>query len=87
MTINSLQKVLSKLIKKGFGRKEILVDKTTFNHPREYDGITLLPILEIKLKQVELEDEDGGWKEWKDGTLATRTYLLLRGSKLNKQED
>ena len=77
MTIKRLHKELTKLINEGHGRKEVCVDKSHVNHPCEPDGVCLFPVTGASIGTHEMMGEDGGFKELADGTVATRTSLVI----------
>lgn len=78
MTINQLHKLTGKMIAQGHGRKSVCVDKSKVTHPLESDGVVIIPVTSGSLDTHEMLDEDGGWKELGDGTIATRTALVIR---------
>lgn len=79
MTINKLHKLLGKLIAEGHGRKTVDINKRTFSHPLEGDGVTIMPVDAIELKNYAVSDEDGGSKITSRGVEITRTSLVLTG--------
>lgn len=79
MNIKSLHRILNDLIAAGAGRREVCVDKSTFTHPLESDGATILNVDSAEAKVIELADEDGGTKTLSNGRVATRYTLVLSG--------
>jgi len=60
MTINKLHKKLTKLIENGDGRKQVKINKRTFNHDLEGDGCCILPVESCDIETIPLIDDDGG---------------------------
>lgn len=89
MTVKRLHKLLGELIEKGHARTEIVVSKTTFRHPLEADGATLLSIQGVAPQYVPQIDDDGGIKWLANGREAHRYYVVLFGDHACKhgQED
>ncbi len=80
MTVSRLHKMLGALIDAGHGRKPVLVNKTSFTHPCESDGTTMLSIAKVVGPQwIPLCDDDGGTKWNKDGTESGQRVVLLDG--------
>ena len=79
MTIDKLHKLLTKLIAQGHGRKNVFVDKWSYRDNRESDGCVILPVSEARLQSYEMLDDEGGCWVNKDGTVRTRTSLVLVG--------
>jgi len=77
MTINKLNKILSMLIAAGHGRKEVCVDKSKCNHPLESDGALIIPVTSAEYESHEMLNDDGGWAFKRDGTVKTRTALVI----------
>lgn len=44
MTVSRLHKQLSELIAAGHGRKPVCINKRTFNHQLERDGVVIMPV-------------------------------------------
>lgn len=79
MTINQLHKLTAKLIAQGAGRRAVCIDKATFRHPLESDGVSILDVASADLKVFEMSDDDGGAKILSDGRVATKSALVLGG--------
>lgn len=79
MTVNQLHKALGKLLEKGHGRKPVCIDKTSFKHNCEDDGVVILPVCGIEIGSVLQMADDGGIKENKDGSESFRVNLVLYG--------
>jgi hypothetical protein len=79
MTVNKLYAALGKLIKGGYGRKQVCVNTSTFTHPLEEDGVLIMPVCLAELNTHEMLDDDGGLKVLANGCTAERTALVLYG--------
>ena len=79
MTVGKLHKILNRLVLNGHGRKPVSIAKDTFTHPLESDGVSVLPIDDVKIVWVPMADDDGGIKENKDGSESMRREILLLG--------
>tara|TARA_S200002703_G_scaffold127746_1_gene114424 strand:- start:9 stop:251 length:243 start_codon:yes stop_codon:yes gene_type:complete len=79
MTINQLHKELTKLIEAGHKRKPVTIDKRTFNHPEEDNGVVIMDVKKLEVSNIEVADDDGWIKENKDGSSSSRIVLILRG--------
>lgn len=77
MTILKLHKILTGLIKDGHGRKLVCVNTLRITHPLESDGCTIIPITDAEIDTHLMLDDDGGMKELSDGTISTRTALVI----------
>ena len=80
MTINQLHKITAKLIEQGAGRRGVCVSKTTFTHPLESDGATILDVEHADLKVFPMLDDDGGTDVDSRGREKTTMALVLEGS-------
>lgn len=80
MQVRKLHRILSDLIHDGHGCKEVCVDKETFKHALESDGVVILPVDHAEVKTYEMSDDDGGLKVNDNGTISQKTSLVLRGS-------
>lgn len=78
-TIGRLCKRLEQLVKEGHARKPVVIDKPSFTHNCESDGVTMLPIAGIGIVHVLQCDGDGGTKIKKDGSESHRQCLVLVG--------
>lgn len=80
MNVVTLHKRLGALIAAGHGRKPVLINKTSFQHPLESDGVVILPVAKVLgPKWISNSDDDGGTKWNKDGTESGRTVIVLDG--------
>lgn len=79
ITLNTLVKQLQKLQEQGHGRKTVAIDKETFKHPLEGDGVCILDILGAKILAMEVADDDGGMKTRSDGTQCIKTQVVIFG--------
>lgn len=79
MTISKLHQRLGKMIANGAGRRLVCVSKTTFTHPCEGDGCTILDVQDAFLQMIPQSDGDGGTKINKDGSESMRGCLVLVG--------
>lgn len=79
MTINALNKILTKLISDGCGRRQVCVNKLTFTHPLESDGCNILQVESARIHAINVLDDDGGTKENADGTERLAVVLVLEG--------
>ncbi len=79
MTISKLHKLLGRLIAEGHGRKTVDINKRTFQHPLESDGVCIMPVEAIELKNYGVSDDDGGSKVTSRGVEVTQTSLVLSG--------
>lgn len=79
MTIIKLNKILSELIKNGKGRTQVCVDKSTFSHPCESDGVTILQIEGAELQSHWIDDGDGCAALRRDGSQRNVTSFVIYG--------
>lgn len=79
LTINQLWKQLGELIEQGHKRKPVCIDKRSFTHPLESDGCVILHVHDANIAHIDQCDDDGGLKENKDGSISSRTCLVLSG--------
>lgn len=79
MTINALKKLVDKLVEQGNGRRQVCINKQTFNHPLESDGAVIQVVTGGEMDCHEMLDDDGGMKELANGQTAYRTALVLKG--------
>ncbi len=79
MTVARLHKLLGELLAKGHARTHVVVSKTTFTHPLEPDGCTLLDVQGVSIHVTEMLDDDGGTLWLADGSAAMRTNAVLFG--------
>lgn len=79
-TVARLHKELGKLIEQGHGRKPVQINKQSFQHILEDDGVVIMDIKSIEGPiWIPQADDDGGTKENRDGTEAGRRVVVLRG--------
>lgn len=79
ITVANLHKRLGKLVESGHGRKPVVVDKTSFTHSCEADGVTILPLSGLGVLWIPTADDDGGTKFNRDGSEAGRRCVVLVG--------
>lgn len=77
LTIQQLHKQLGQLVEAGHGRQPICVDKASFYHPCEEDGVTILHAHSIELEPVLLWQDAGTTDP--NGREHYRQALVLRG--------
>lgn len=80
ITVGRLHKILEALVDKGMSRRLVCVDKTTFQHPLEEDGATILPVISVRLESHSIVDDDGFTKHRKDGSECVMTPVVIRGA-------
>jgi cobyric acid synthase len=81
MTINRLHKILSGLIARGHGRRDVCVDKATFNDRLEGENVVILPVAKAKIQSIEIVDGDGIAIALADGSTTEERTLVLEGGK------
>lgn len=79
MNVNQLYKRLGQLIEEGHGRKPVCVAKTTFVDNCEDDGVTILPLVGLGIRAINIHDGDGGTGYNKDGSERLRQTVILAG--------
>lgn len=79
MTVNQLHKALGKLIEKGNGRRYVCIDKPSFHHNCESDGVVILQIETCSLESVLNWNNDTDDYCNKDGSERWRQTVVLRG--------
>ena len=79
MTIKRLYKTLGKLIKQGHGRKRVCVNKGSFHHNCEEDGVVILDIEKAEIESFRISDGDGGTKCDSRGYECLHTALVIKG--------
>ncbi|CAK0767543.1 conserved hypothetical protein [Gammaproteobacteria bacterium] len=79
MTAIKLHKLLGQLIEAGHGRKNIMVDKSSFQHPCEEDGVVILDIHKVMVRSYPIYDDDGDSKFRKDGTECYHNNIVITG--------
>lgn len=60
MTVTQLYRLLGALVAEGHGRRRVCIDKATFRHNCENDGVTILDVSSIEDRWVPQSDDDGG---------------------------
>lgn len=79
MTVYKLHQILTQAIKDGCSRMPIHIQKKTYHHPLESDGVCVLPVVSWYKQMVPQCDDDGGTKWNKDGTESQRACFILSG--------
>lgn len=80
MTVATLHKQLGALIDAGHGGKPVSVDKETFTHPLEEDGVVILDVQGVEgPRWIPEANDDGGTKWNKDGSEAGYHAVILFG--------
>lgn len=79
MRLAKLYRELGALIAEGNGRLKVCIDKSTFRHNCEGDGVTILDVGSMELSWVPLSDDDGGTATRKDGTERGSNCVVLYG--------
>ncbi len=59
MTVARLHKMLGQLIEEGQGRRPVVMNKASFYHPLESDGVALLDVTEAKADTITMANDDG----------------------------
>jgi len=80
MTLNQLHKQLGALIDKGHGRRQVCIDKRSFQHNLEPDGCVILPVCRTDTRWIVELDGDGCAVINKDGSEHGETTVILGGS-------
>ncbi len=79
-TVARLHKELGKLIEQGHGRKPVQINKQSFQHILEDDGVVIMDITSIDGPLWITEADDDGDTKWnRDGTEAGRRAVILKG--------
>lgn len=79
MTIAKLHKLLGEMVEAGNGRTPVCVDKSSFYHPLEGDGVLILDVVEAQARTITIADDDGWTATNKDGSEKTRNVFVLCG--------
>lgn len=79
MTVGRLHRFLGAMVKAGHARKPVAVNKSTFSHPLEQDGVAVLNVEKAELDWIPQSDDDGGTKVNKDGTEHGKWNVVLSG--------
>lgn len=59
MTVAKLHKLLGAMVDEGQGRRPVCVNKASFYHPLESDGVVILDVTEAKAELITIADDDG----------------------------
>ena len=79
-TVARLHRELGKLIEQGHGRKPVQINKQSFHHILEDDGVVIMDIVAIEgPRWITEADDDGGTKWNRDGSEAGRRVVVLKG--------
>jgi len=79
MKVKTLHKFLSELIKEGHAHKPVCINKDTFKHTLEGDGVVILPISDLAVEDIRQVDGDGFNIENKDGTEQSKRIVIIMG--------
>ena len=79
MTVARLHKMLGELVESGQGRRPVCVNKASFYHPLESDGVAILDVTEAKPDTITMADDDGWTATNKDGSEKTRKVFVMGG--------
>lgn len=79
MTVAKLHKILCELVESGQGRRPVCVNKESFYHPCESDGVVILDVTEATADTIIMADDDGGTAINKDGTEKMRKVFVIGG--------
>ena len=79
MTVAKLHKLLGTLVEEGQGRRPVCVNKASFYHPLESDGVAILDVTEAKADTITMADDDGCTATNKDGSEKTRKVFVIGG--------
>ena len=79
MTVAKLHKLLGEMVEAGNGRKPVCVDKSSFYHQLEDDGVLILDVVEAQARTITIADDDGWTATNKDGSEKTRKVFVLGG--------
>lgn len=79
MTVAKLHKLLGVLVEDGQGRRPVCVNKASFYHPLESDGVAILDVTEAREESITMTDDDGWAATNKDGTEKARRVFVLGG--------
>jgi len=77
MTLNQLHKRLGKLIEEGHGRRKVCVDKETFTHNCEDEGVVILDVSGVGVETITIMVDDS--TERADGSERLRQTVVLVG--------
>lgn len=77
LTVQQLHKQLGQLVEAGHGRQPVCVDKASYHHPCEGDGVTILHVHHADLEAVLVWQDDGTTDA--QGREHYRRAVVLRG--------
>ena len=80
MTVNRLHKLLGQMIRNGYARRQVLVNKETFTDNLEADGCVILPISGAIATSIGMFDDDGFTKTRADGRECMSSVVILFGT-------
>lgn len=78
MRVTTLIKTLQIILLEN-PRASVYIDKTSFNHPLEQDGVTILDVESASRKWIGQLDGDGFMDTNLDGTQKGKFCVVLRG--------
>lgn len=78
MQLRKLHRLLGEKIEKGFSRAEVCINKNSFAHPLERDGVIILRVESIKVESVLILNEDG-WLSDENGVEKHKRKIVLYG--------
>lgn len=79
MTVAKLHKMLGELVESGQGRRLVCINKSSFYHPLESDGVAILDVTDAKADTITIADDDGWTATNRDGSEKTRKVVVLGG--------
>jgi hypothetical protein len=79
MTVAKLHKMLGQMVEAGNGRRPVCVNKASFYHPLEQDGVVVLDVTEAMEQTITIADDDGWAATKADGSEKTRKVFILGG--------
>ena len=79
ITVAKLHKMLGELVESGQGRRPVCVNKSSFYHPLESDGVVILDVTEAKTDTITMADDDGWTATNRDGSEKTRKVFVIGG--------
>lgn len=79
MQLRTFIKKLQDLESNGYSRAAVTINKKTFNHPLEQDGVCILDINTIEGDYILQIGDDGFTKVRKDGQECYRKCVVIKG--------
>lgn len=79
MKVRTLHKLLTNMIYAGHGHKPVVINKSTFKHPLESDGVVMLDVRGAEVSVITIADGDGFTIENKDGSERGKIVVMLFG--------